>query len=69
MQQSEARAAQGEKVRLLSAEQLAALGVTKLNRYALMLQCNTCATTWSPETERDGLPGRGFWRCPNGCNG
>jgi hypothetical protein len=69
MQQGDTQVRSSEEVRLLSKEQLARLGVTKLNRYALMLQCNTCETSWSPGVEADGMPKRGFWRCPNRCNG
>ncbi|HWR53636.1 MAG TPA: hypothetical protein VN428_21180 [Bryobacteraceae bacterium] len=69
MLQRETQVRASEEARLLSKEQLARLGVTKLNRYALMLQCNTCQTVWSPGLEPDGLLKQGFWRCPNRCNG
>jgi hypothetical protein len=52
----------------LSMEQLERLGVRKLNRYSLALQCNICETVWSPQLMADSSLPRGFWRCPNRCN-
>jgi len=53
---------------LLTAAQLERLGVRKLNRYALALECNACETSWFPKTDAGGVLPRGFWRCPNRCN-
>jgi hypothetical protein len=47
---------------------MAKLGVRLLNRYGRLLQCEVCATTWSPQPAFDGSLARGFWRCPNRCN-
>jgi hypothetical protein len=54
--------------RLPTADLLEKLGVKKLNRYALVLECNACETTWSPKPDAGGILPRGFWRCPNRCN-
>ena len=54
--------------RPLSAEQLATVGVRKLNKYGMVLQCQACETIWSPSLAADGELPRGFWQCPNRCN-
>lgn len=54
--------------RQLTAEKLTGLGVRRLNRYNLALQCVTCGETWAPEAEHGKPLPRGYWRCPNRCN-
>lgn len=57
-----------EDARYLSAGQLAKLGVRRLNRYGILLQCTTCRAVWSPRLRDDGtLPPR-YWQCPDRCN-
>ena len=57
-----------EDSRLLSAVQLARLGVQILNKYDLSLQCMTCGEVWSPQRDPDGRLAPGFWQCPHKCN-
>jgi hypothetical protein len=57
-----------EDPRYLSPEQLARLGVSRLNRYDAVLRCVTCGTTWSPKLRLDAKLPRGYWQCPNKCN-
>lgn len=52
----------------LSAAQLAAFGVRKLNKYGMVLQCQKCEAVWSPKAGPDGWFPTGFWQCPNRCN-
>lgn len=54
--------------RYLSPEHLARLGVLRLNRYDILLQCMMCGTTWSPRLDADRTLPRGYWQCPNKCN-
>lgn len=54
--------------RYLSAVQLARLGVTRLNRYGILLQCMMCGASWSPTLRPDGTLPAGYWQCPNKCN-
>lgn len=61
-------AALNDRRSILTAEHIARLGVNKLNRYNLMLQCKGCDTIWSPSLALDGSLARGFWQCPNKCN-
>jgi hypothetical protein len=58
-----------EDERLMLGAQLAKLGVRLANRYGQVLECEACKTRWSPERLSDGSLPRGFWRCPNRCNG
>jgi hypothetical protein len=53
---------------LLSSTHADKLGVKKLNRYALVLECRTCGASWSNIPGPDGDFPRGFWRCPKLCN-
>lgn len=54
--------------RQLTAAKLSALGVRRLNRYNLVLQCATCGEQWTPRPEPGQALPRGYWRCPNRCN-
>lgn len=57
-----------EDPRYLTPVQLARLGVSRLNRYDILLQCMTCGTSWSPKLRADGTLPPGYWQCPNKCN-
>jgi hypothetical protein len=57
-----------EDPRYLSSEQLARMGVSRLNRYDALLKCKTCGTTWSPKLRTDATLPAGYWQCPNKCN-
>lgn len=35
----------------------------------IMLTCEHCGTSWSPDLGEKGRLPRGYWKCPNGCNG
>jgi hypothetical protein len=54
--------------RYLSPAQLARLGVSRLNRYDLLLECMTCGATWSAELRADATLPPGYWQCPHKCN-
>lgn len=57
-----------EDPRYLTPVQLARLGVSRLNRYDILLQCMMCGTSWSPKLRADGTLPPGYWQCPNKCN-
>jgi len=57
-----------EDPRYLFPAQLARLGVSRLNRYDVLLQCVTCGATWSPKLRPDATLPPGYWQCPNKCN-
>jgi hypothetical protein len=61
-------AATATRKELLSSGHAEKLGVKKLNRYALMLECRTCGTSWSNIPGADGDFPRDFWRCPKLCS-
>ncbi|HJT87923.1 MAG TPA: hypothetical protein VJ732_08705 [Bryobacteraceae bacterium] len=54
---------------LLSAAQLEKLGVRIRNKYDLVLECLTCGEIGAPQPRPDGALPRGYWKCPNLCNG
>ena len=54
--------------RYLSPVQLARRGVSRLNRYDVLLQCMMCGATWSPKLRAAGALPPGYWQCPNKCN-
>lgn len=58
----------GRDERRVLGARMAKLGVRLVNRYGGVLQCETCAATWSPRPTPSGFFPRGFWRCPNRCN-
>lgn len=62
------KAAEQEDPRYLSPAQLAQFGVSRLNRYGILLQCMMCGTSWSPKLSADGSLPSGYWQCPNKCN-
>ena len=53
----------------VSAYQLKRAGVTLVNEYRVLLRCDRCGQTWTPNIQsgRYGLPPL-WWHCPNGCN-
>ena len=53
----------------LSAYQLKRVGVTLVDQHRVLLRCDRCGQTWSPNIRsgRYGFP-PGWWRCPDGCN-
>jgi len=52
----------------MTAEQLEQLGVRRLNKFDLQLQCLKCRNTWSPRLTAESELPEGYWRCPNRCN-
>ncbi len=54
--------------RQMSREQLAALGVERLNKHALVLKCVRCGETWTPAVDHNGKLVAGYWICPEKCN-
>lgn len=54
--------------RRVSSARATRFGVRLLNKYGLVLYCETCKATWFPRPAGDGSLPRGFWRCPNKCN-
>jgi excisionase family DNA binding protein len=58
----------GRTPRYPTAEELDEVDVTIAQEQPLVLRCNSCATTWTPEVRSNGKLARGAWRCPNGCN-
>ncbi len=57
-----------EDPRYLSRLHLEKLGVTRLNRYDVLLQCMTCGAAWAPKLRPDATLPAGYWQCPNRCN-
>jgi hypothetical protein len=57
-----------EDPRNLSATHLEKLGVSRLNKYNLVLRCNRCGQVWSPRLNADSTLPPGYWQCPNRCN-
>jgi hypothetical protein len=52
----------------LSQSQAERLGIKKLNRYAMVLECRTCGASWTNIPGPDGDLPRDFWCCPRRCN-
>lgn len=44
-------------------------GVALLNRHSVWLRCQRCGQPWSPQLATGRRFPRGWWKCPNGCNG
>ena len=55
-------------VRQLTADELARVGVNKLNEHNLVLQCQLCRQVWMPSKRPDGTLAPFHWRCPDRCN-
>lgn len=51
-----------------NAEELEQVKVSIAQEDPLMLRCNTCETTWTPELHPNGRLKRSAWCCPQGCN-
>jgi hypothetical protein len=54
--------------RALTADELARVGVQRLNAHDLALACLMCGTVWTPLRWPDGRCRPFQWRCPNRCN-
>ncbi len=54
--------------RFPTAEELAGVNVSIAQEEPLVLSCNNCGTTWTPELRSNGKLARRTWCCPNGCN-
>ncbi len=54
--------------RYATPEELGAVNVSIAQQDPLLLQCNTCGTTWTPDVHSNGRLARRSWCCPNGCN-
>jgi hypothetical protein len=54
--------------RELTGDELARVGVEKLNNHDLVLRCMLCHAVWAPRVTADGTPPSGYWRCANRCN-
>jgi hypothetical protein len=42
--------------------------VILLDDRRIILQCNNCGQTWSPNLLEKGRLPKGYWKCPNRCN-
>ncbi len=51
-----------------TAEELERVNVSIAEENPLILRCNNCGTTWTPELHANGRLKRGAWCCPHGCN-
>ncbi len=49
-------------------EDLGEVNVTIAQQDSLILRCNTCGATWSPQVHSNGKLARRAWCCPQGCN-
>jgi len=68
METAEIEGTREQEMELMTAEQLARLGVRRLNRFNLVLECARCGEVWAPRLEHEGTLPRGYWQCPNKCN-
>jgi len=55
--------------RAFTARELESVGVKIVDPAAARLECAKCEQVWSPNLRDGGKLPRGYWRCPNGCNG
>lgn len=51
-----------------TAEEFEGVNVAIVQENPLVVQCKTCAATWSPEVRPNGKLARRAWVCPNRCN-
>jgi hypothetical protein len=51
-----------------SASELKRAGVTLIDPDRVLLQCDACASQWSPNLLSGGRLPRGYWKCSRGCN-
>jgi ribosomal protein L37AE/L43A len=42
--------------------------VTLADEKRLLLQCNRCGKSWSPNISSEKRLPKGYWKCPNKCN-
>ena len=64
----QARGRAARPPRYATAEDLEGVNVAIAQDSPLVLRCNTCGTTWTPELRSNGKLARRAWCCPNGCN-
>jgi len=57
-----------QDLRHMSDTDLAALGVSLLDRKNLLLRCNKCGETWEPQLDASGKLPFDYWLCPAACN-
>ncbi len=48
--------------------QMKKVGVTIENRDHVLLRCDACGQSWSPNLLSKGRLPRGYWKCPRSCN-
>jgi len=56
------------KPRACTPHELKKCGVEVVPVRELLLACLACQTCWSPGIRAGGKLGRGYWKCPRGCN-
>ncbi|MBS1854624.1 MAG: hypothetical protein JST11_04610 [Acidobacteria bacterium] len=57
-----------QDLRHMSAADLARLGVRLTDRKELILQCERCGETWTPQLDAGGKLPFDYWLCPAKCN-
>jgi hypothetical protein len=57
-----------QDLRHMSDADLSALGVGRVNRLDLVLECNECGETWAPQLDASGKLPFDYWVCPAKCN-
>ncbi len=57
-----------QDVRHMSEGELRKLGVRRLDRTELVLQCRACGEQWSPQLDAGGKLPFDYWLCPANCN-
>jgi len=56
--------------RIFSTSRLARVNVECIDDERVWFRCKQCGQKWSPNLQPGGGKlSRGWWRCPNGCNG
>ena len=68
MRATQRAAVDKEDVRHMTDAELTRLGVSLFNRTDLVLECNECGETWSPQLDAEGKLAFDFWVCPVKCN-
>jgi hypothetical protein len=57
-----------QDLRHMSDPELSALGLRMANRTDLILECNSCGETWTPQLDSSGKLPFDYWCCPARCN-
>jgi hypothetical protein len=68
MRVMERRAIDKQDVRHMDHASLANLGVHLVNAADLVLKCDSCGETWSPQLDAGGKLAFDYWICPAQCN-